>query len=41
VSPPARAAPEGYTWRLGMMGNLTGNQHLYPKVIKQAGIRAQ
>src|SRR3954466_7695047 len=27
----ARAAPDGYTWLLGTMGNLTVNQHLYPK----------
>lgn len=25
----ARAAPDGYTWLLGTMGNLTVNQHLY------------
>src|SRR4051812_8656485 len=28
----ARAAPDGYTWLLGTMGNLTVNQHLYPKM---------
>ena len=25
----ARAAPDGYTWLMGTMGNLTVNQHLY------------
>ena len=28
----ARAAPDGYTWLMGTMGNLTVNQHLYPKM---------
>ena len=28
----ARAAPDGYTWLLGTMGNLTVNQYLYPKM---------
>ena len=28
----ARAAPDGYTWFMGTMGNLTVNQHLYPKM---------
>jgi tripartite-type tricarboxylate transporter receptor subunit TctC len=28
----ARAAPDGYTWLLGTMGNLTVNQHLYTKM---------
>ena len=28
----ARAAPDGHTWLLGTMGNLTVNQHLYPKM---------
>ncbi|HEV7821084.1 MAG TPA: tripartite tricarboxylate transporter substrate-binding protein, partial [Burkholderiales bacterium] len=27
----ARAAPDGYTWFMGTMGNLTVNQHLYQK----------
>ena len=29
----ARAAPDGYTWLLGTMGNLTVNQHLYTKML--------
>jgi tripartite-type tricarboxylate transporter receptor subunit TctC len=28
----ARAAPDGYTWFMGTMGNLTVNQHLYRKM---------
>src|SRR4051812_33811284 len=28
----ARAAPDGYTWFMGTMGNLTVNQHLYQKM---------
>src|SRR5947209_2441973 len=28
----ARAAPDGYTWFMGTMGNLTVNQHLYLKM---------
>jgi tripartite-type tricarboxylate transporter receptor subunit TctC len=28
----ARAAPDGYTWFMGTMGNLTVNQHLYAKM---------
>ena len=28
----ARAAPDGYTWLMGTMGNLTVNQHLYQKM---------
>lgn len=28
----ARAAPDGYTWFMGTMGNLTVNQHLYSKM---------
>jgi len=28
----ARAAPDGHTWLLGTMGNLTVNQHLYTKM---------
>jgi tripartite-type tricarboxylate transporter receptor subunit TctC len=28
----ARAAPDGYTWLLGTMGNLTVNQYLYPRM---------
>ena len=28
----ARAAPDGYTWFMGTMGNLTVNQHLYKKM---------
>jgi tripartite-type tricarboxylate transporter receptor subunit TctC len=28
----ARAAPDGYTWFMGTMGNLTVNQHLYHKM---------
>lgn len=28
----ARAAPDGYTWLHGTMGNLTVNQHLYTKM---------
>ena len=28
----ARAAPDGHTWLLGTMGNLTVNQHLYQKM---------
>jgi tripartite-type tricarboxylate transporter receptor subunit TctC len=28
----ARAAPDGHTWLLGTMGNLTVNQHLYAKM---------
>src|SRR6266511_2175015 len=28
----ARAAPDGHTWLLGTMGNLTVNQYLYPKM---------
>ena len=28
----ARAAPDGHTWFLGTMGNLTVNQHLYQKM---------
>ncbi len=29
----ARAAPDGYTWLHGTMGNLTVNQHLYTKML--------
>jgi tripartite-type tricarboxylate transporter receptor subunit TctC len=29
----ARAAPDGYTWLMGTMGNLTVNQHLYKMAI--------
>jgi tripartite-type tricarboxylate transporter receptor subunit TctC len=28
----ARSAPDGYTWFMGTMGNLTVNQHLYAKM---------
>jgi tripartite-type tricarboxylate transporter receptor subunit TctC len=28
----ARASPDGYTWFMGTMGNLTVNQHLYQKM---------
>src|SRR3954467_10186582 len=28
----ARATPDGYTWFMGTMGNLTVNQHLYQKM---------